>query len=302
MKGNLSRKHVLRKQLHSIFSGKGSVTFFETRFAGQAVDLAFEALSTGHHVLVAVGGDGTLNEVINGVMSFHQKYARLSMDHIRLGLLPAGSGNDFARTLKLTSDPALLLSWMEQDQWKKIYPGSALTTNSRGEKSKRYFVNVADAGLGAAVVERMDAFRWMGSLMSYQFTTIKTLLSFKKQQAVVRINGKENYNGPLMSLVIAKGKYFGNGLGIAPHAEPNAQSLAAVVIGKVSIFDYLLQLRNILRLHSIKHAEVSYSHAETVELYAEKSSIAVELDGEFAGYAPVTFSQGNISLCFLCPI
>ncbi|MEJ2004574.1 MAG: hypothetical protein P8X57_06340 [Cyclobacteriaceae bacterium] len=158
--------------------------------------------------------------------------------------------------------------------------------SSLGETQSRFFINIADAGMGAEVVRKVnERSKWMGPSLTFFRAILETFLSYRNVQADIRMD-KDRYQGPIRSAVFANGRYFGSGMCIAPDAKPDDGIFAVVIIGNVSIADYLKYLPRIKKGEFIDHPEVSYYTAKKIELYSP-SKLELEADGEFIGFAPV---------------
>lgn len=260
--------------------------FLITSHQGAARKLAIDCCNgTFTHVIV-LGGDGTLNEVVDGMMSLGRAAEQLPI----LSVLPCGTGNDFARNFGLTSSIS--------DFSKRLYSGTIMSSDvgiveisgHNGIKIKRHFINVMDIGLGGEIAQKVNNYRrsaW--SFFANQRGILSTLPFYKK--SMITCKSKDlNHSGRVLSVVVANGKWFGNGLGIAAEAAINSGSLSIVVLGQLGIFDYLRHLPQIMRCKKIHHSEVFYR--ESKEIILEGESTAIEVDGEYIGLSPC-----RIGLC-----
>ena len=187
-----------------------------TEHRGHAIDIARDVGSAAETLIVA-GGDGTLNEVVNGVMMVDQS------DRPRLKLLPLGTGNDTSRTLSQKS------GW-----WDVI----EATIGEGASRSTRYCVNISDVGLGGAVVQRYtDRLRTLPGQLGYMIAIVRSLLQVKAQNVVVTIDGESRSTRSLMTCV-CNGAWFGGAVGIAPDADPSDGVAEVVIVGDVSVLTY----------------------------------------------------------------
>ncbi len=215
-------------------------------------------------VIVAVGGDGTVHYVVNYLMT--------SGGGAALGILPLGSGCDFARNFD-ASDPLAVLAHGARRQ---IDIGEI---ESAGNKI--WFANVADAGLGAEVTRQMSSHS-----RNYLLSTLKALLGYKNVEVKLSADDVEIYAGPLKCLVIANGKYFGDGMGIAPDALLDDGLLQYVIIGNISRIMAAIKLQQTYKCTHIKHRHVHYGCARELRLEVS-SPLAFEADGELMARMPV---------------
>ena len=161
--------------------------------------------SENSDLIVAVGGDGTVNEVVNGLM--------LSNTTCPFTLFPLGTGNDFARNFKILADFTSFKTTLTSGKFLLLDIGEALFESGQ---EKKYFANILDVGMGAEVVKKMNASsRLLGPHLSYLWLISKTLLTYKAQTLTVQNDDGEE-SAKTMSYVIANGAWFGNDIRIAP--------------------------------------------------------------------------------------
>jgi YegS/Rv2252/BmrU family lipid kinase len=253
-------------------AGKGRVlkkwTALEARVAGLFDDyeVVFDLapIPRDAEVVVAVGGDGTVHYVVNYLMT--------SGGGAALGILPLGSGCDFARNFD-ASDPLAVLAHGARRQ---IDIGEIESAGN-----KMWFANVADAGLGAEVTRQMSSHS-----RNYLLSTLKALLGYKNVEVKLSADDVEIYAGPLKCLVIANGKYFGDGMGIAPDALLDDGLLQYVIIGNISRIMAAIKLQQTYKCTHIKHRHVHYGCARELRLEVS-SPLAFEADGELMARMPV---------------
>ena len=246
-------------------AGKGSAvkkwTALEARvaelFEDYSVVYDLAPIATDADVVVAVGGDGTVHYVVNHLMRDNR--------HAALGILPLGSGCDFARNFE--TDDALAV--LARGETKAIDVGEI-----ESACNKMWFANVADAGMGAEVTRQMA-----NHSRNYLFSTLKALVSYKNVDVRLSADGEEIYAGPLKCLVIANGKYFGDGMGIAPDALLDDGLLQYVIIGDLSRPMAAIKLQQTYKCTRIKHRHVHYGSAHELRLEVS-SALAFEADGE----------------------
>ncbi len=285
--GKVRGKEKLWKGIRESFRPRHEIKPFPTEKPLHGRALAIQAIEEGFTHLISVGGDGSLNDMVNGVMQARETLDKEKSADLVLGVLPKGTGNDFARSLGSPSSPAGLL--------KKVEAGSLLTTDiglvnytgRDGEPAKRYFINITDIGMGGEAVERISRFpsAW-GKTLAYQQAILRTFLSFRHQPVEVQAD-TFTFSGRIMSLIIAKGQYFGNGLGIAPHARLDDGNLAVVVLGQITLMDYLKHFRRIRNGEVLEHPKVSYYHAKHLNVVTPDGPLPIDMDGDFVGYTPM---------------
>lgn len=260
----------------------GSVHLLTTLWAGHAVELARQATQDMCDYLVAVGGDGTLHEVVNGMMQSNIP----TNAHPALGLLPYGSANDFARTTEVAPSLEALILNIRNRATRRLDLGKIILEPG-GET--RYFINIAGVGLGAEVVKRMEnASGFLDSRMGYFWHILKGFYRYTKKE-VLLTEGDWHWKGPLMQLAVANGRYFGNAICVAPEARPDDGKFHLSIFGDLSLKDYLLNLPKLKKGVAIHHPEVHYFEAQMIRLESAHP-LGIEADGEYVGQAPATFS------------
>lgn len=272
-----------------LFAKEYTLAFYYTEYNGHAIELALQAALKGEYV-IAAGGDGTMNEVINGVMQADNK-------QVITGLLPCGTGNDFAKTIGVKNSLDELKQLIKNGHLKKIDVGHIKFKDTTGADANRYFINIADVGIGGHIAQRLSSYsKWMGAFLTFQRAIVSGFLSYKHQWVQARAD-TFTYNGKILSYIIANGKYFGAGLGIAPDAQPDDGKFAIVLGAEISLWDYLLNLGKVRQCKKIDHPQMTYHSGS--EIFIESTEkLPIDMDGEFAGYTPmhVTMLPGAIRL------
>jgi diacylglycerol kinase (ATP) len=279
LNGNNHRKKKFYKELSEARKALKNVEFnvIETTAQGHATSLAFEFVKEGYTHIVGVGGDGTLNEVINGIM-------RHDNPDVVLGILPYGTANDFVKSLKVPANMTDMFEAVSQEKCSKIDIGVIDLENR-----KHYFLNIADIGIGAEVVKRVNkSTKLFGSNVTFFTAIARTFLTYKNQDVKCHTDHWD-YEGKTNSLVMANGKYFGSGMCIAPKADLSDGQFSVVISGDITIKDYLKNIKKIKRGEELTHSKVEYKTASKLDLTSTESC-GIEADGEFIGYMPASIS------------
>ena len=260
----------------------GSVHFTYTKRQRHAIELAREATETGCDYLVAIGGDGTLHEVINGVIHSNIPQSNYPV----IGLRPYGSANDFARTARLSPSFEELDKLIRSKSIQEIDLGK-IELQQTGEI--RYFINIAGVGLGAEVAQNIaQSSSLFGPGFNYFRHIIKGFLSYSKKE--VKCSGSSwEWQGKLLQMAVAKGRYFGNAICIAPDAGLSNGEFQLAIFGDVNIWEYLKNLGNLKKGVKIKHPQVSYYTSNEVILESNEAC-GIEADGEYVGLLPASLS------------
>jgi len=272
----------------------GSVQFLSTLRKKHAIELAKQATENGCDYLVAVGGDGTLHEVINGMMQ-----AKLpTKDYPAIGLLPYGSANDFARTAGISNSIEALIAGIRSNTTQKLDLGKIILQQTQ---ETRYFINIAGVGLGAEVAQNLERSSSVyGPSFNYYKHILKGFLSYDKKE-VSCTSSTWQWQGKLLIMAVANGRYFGNAICIAPDAKlSDGQFQVAIFFGDLSIWDYLKNFGNLKKGVKIKLPQVSYYNANEV-LLESNDACGIEADGEYVGPVPATISVVPKVIRFLMP-
>ena len=258
-----------------------------------------EVIRHGVRRVIAVGGDGTLNEVVNGC--FDDGGAPL-VHGLTVGLVPSGTGSDLRRTLGLPTDP---------DAAARILAGGTTRTIDLGridfgDGTHRLFVNVADCGLGGEVVARVNRSREKrgGPVGTAVFlgVSIRELMSYRNREVLLTIDGQESRRR-VQQVVVANGRCFGGGMRIAPDADPADGLLDVVVVGDVSRIGALRAVPRLFRGTHLALAVVEVHRARSVRIAAAdlEEPPRFDVDGEQLGRAPAEITILPGALCFAAP-
>jgi YegS/Rv2252/BmrU family lipid kinase len=249
-----------------------------SEYPGHGIALAQAAASEGFRRFIAIGGDGTLNEVVNGLLS-----AGIAADEATLALLPVGRGDDWARTHRI---PRRL-----EDAVRLIAAGrSALhdvgVAQFHRDGSRRHFLNVAGVGFDAYVVEQTRAVR-LGPL-SYLAGLLRGFASYRAPRMTLDADAIQ-LDQVLFVAFAAVGRYCGGGMHVAPAAVTDDGLLDVVTIGEIGRIELLLNLRRLFDGSLLHYAKVRSARCERLRVDTSPPA-GVQADGELLGQAPVTFS------------
>lgn len=292
--GKIKRKETLRKKILEVLPSGFEISFLETQRARHATELTLQALTSGADYAIAVGGDGLLNEVINGYMQCPEAVRRKTA----VGIFPAGTGNDFCKTIGIKADFRQLAKLLESASVKPIDVCHMRFLDVNLKPAERYFNNIADIGIGGYASQRVNSSsKILGATLSYVKAIVLTFLSYRHRR--VRITAENfRWEGKVLLAVMANGKFFGSGLCIAPQAVPDDGKMQLVLLANVTLFDYLKHQGEVRRGEIILHPEVQYLQSSwcSVEPLEE---CTIDMDGEFAGYGPLEARVLEKSVRFL---
>ncbi len=250
----------------------------ETSGIGDATEIARRIVSEGVRDIVVVGGDGTLNEVVNGIIGEDD----VSSADVVLSIVPCGTGRDFARSLGIR-DPEHAVEIISSGMVKSVDVGS-ITYSRAGEMTRRYFVNVADVGLGAETAAWMNrSSKRLGGFLGYLVAASRTILVFSGRPARVTIDDVVVHDGPVGMVVLANGKYFAGGMLIAPTASLCDGKFDIFVLDDVPKRTLLLSLLpRVYRGKHVGHPAVHHYQGANVEIFSNEQ-LPFEVDGEQPG-------------------
>ncbi len=231
-----------------------------TEFPLHAQQLAYEAVKDGASTLISIGGDGTLNEVINGILQ--------ADGHPVLGVIPAGSCNDFIKTLGI---PANI------DTACQVAAGGTTIGCDVILAGDRYFVNAAGIGFDVHVVEQTRKQRTRNGL-SYLWTVLKNIFQYKAMHLNV-INGKDYFEPKALMLTIANGQYYGGQFHIAPQADISDGCMDAILMRDVPGFQRLGLLSKVLHGTHLGDKAVESFHAKDLVIKSEQE-MSLQIEGE----------------------
>jgi diacylglycerol kinase (ATP) len=258
-----------------------SFDFEYTEGVGHAIELARAAASDGYRYLVVVGGDGTVNEVANGIL--HSTHAAKTA----LGVVSTGTGSDFARSAGIPRDYATACSALTSSRRLSIDVG-VIEYQSEGQTLQRFFVNAAGAGFDAAVVKETERFpKFFGGTIPYVAGLLRTLFSYKNKPVEVKV-GSEVESGRVLSVVVANGGYLGGGMHIVPDAELGDSLLDVAIIGDMGKFELLKELPKVYKGTHVNHPKFKMKKATHITVESPEPML-VYADGELLGECPASF-------------
>jgi diacylglycerol kinase (ATP) len=258
-----------------------SFDFQYTEGAGHALELARLAASDGYRFLVAVGGDGTIHEVANGLLN------STNADTTVMGIVGTGTGNDFIKSLGLPRDYIGACRNVTGERRSLIDVG-LVEYMSKGKPASRFFINGAGVGFDAEVAAGSKKVpRFMGHTVPFILSLLKNLPGYRNKDVRLNIDGREE-SRRVLSVVVTNGAYFGGGMRIAPWAELGDRKLDVVILGDVGKAELLQVFPRVYKGTHVTHPKVRMEKAERVTIECD-SRILLQADGELLGEGPVTF-------------
>jgi diacylglycerol kinase (ATP) len=272
----------------------GPFTVAFTEGIGHGRGLAAEAARQGTKLIIACGGDGTISEVVNGILESNQE--------TELGVLPGGTGGDFRRTLRMPTNVAAAARALREGRTRVIDAGRVTFVNDMGERETRFFINVASFGMSTEVLSRTasgEAKKWipgfaprkLSSRLSYAAATVQTTLSSTPTEVHVQLDEQPERRLRVSEFCVANARYYGGAMKIAPDAKLDDGLFDIITIGDASAFRILANSPRLYFGAHLRMNEVTHSLAKQVVARPVKKDeeVRVELDGEVVGRLPATF-------------
>lgn len=297
--GSLGRRwpelsKVVRREL-------GSFEEAYTRGPSDATELTRNALEDGVEVVVAIGGDGTVNEVVNGFF----REGKAVAPNAAMGLLPFGTGGDFRKTLNIPKDMAAAAAILSRGKIQSIDIGNLNFTEPGGTQGQRVFANITSFGMSGEIDEQVNgASKRLGGRMTFMLATLKVSLSFKAKRVRLVFDDEEDkaIESTISTVAVANGRYFGGGMMVAPNADIADGKFDVVALEEMGFGKSILFSRHIYKGSHLNLDSVSSRRAKKV--YAESidgQEVLLDMDGEVPGGLPASFSVLPEALRFVVP-
>ncbi len=283
------RWRALEKSLSAIYP---YMTVAFTRRRGDAAELVAAALREGHHEIVAVGGDGTINEVVNG---FFDVNGAVSPDAV-LAFVSSGTGGDFRKAFRMTENGPAAAERLRHASVRPIDVGRVSFLSKDGAARIRYFANIGSFGLSGKIVDavnRSTFAKLFGGSFAFAFHSALGLITYRGRAVRLIVDDAFDAIVPISTVAVANGTTFGGGMMVAPGAKPDDGVFDVVIIGNAPRRQMLADMKLIytgehlgnpnvyvIRGHKVVAAPVAETHGR---------SVLIEADGEGIGRLPATF-------------
>ncbi len=256
-----------------------------TAFPRHAIDLTKDFIEKGYTRIIVVGGDGTMNEVVNGI--FQQQ--RFKTTEISLGMITVGTGNDWGRMFGIPKDYKEAIQVLLQN--KTFIQDAGMVEYKRNTASEnRYFVNIAGLGFDAEVVRKTNRLKekGKGGPLLYLVNIFSSLVNYKFVNAVISVDGTDIEN-EILSINVGICKYNGGGMITVPGAIPDDGLFDLTVINRMSRPDIIMSLRRLYDGTINKHPRVDSFTGKSIRVESA-DRIMLETDGESLGHTPLEFN------------
>lgn len=268
------------------------MTLALTRKRGDATRLVRHALNEGHHEIVAVGGDGTINEAVNG---FFDSSGPLVPDAV-FGFITSGTGGDFRKTFDLAPGYDAAIQRLRQAPVRAIDVGRLACLSLQGQPVVRYFANIGSFGLSGVIVNAVNRARiakLFGGRFAFAFHSGLAMLAYRDRAVRIRIDGEYDEIAAISTVAVANGQFFGGGMRVAPQAKPDDGMFDVVIMGGMPKAHALAEMKKLYTGEHLKNPAVRALRGRKIVAapVAETGghAVLIEVDGECAGRLPATF-------------
>lgn len=262
----------------------GAFDYTLTNGVGAGIRIAEEEARKGRRLMLAMGGDGTISEVVTGIIQ--------SGADVEFGILPRGTGGDFRRTLDLSGDLEDAARKFVKTIAQPMDVGRISYVDHQGHETARYFVNTASFGASGKVAgEANRSFKLFGGKITFAAATLKTTFTYDHPDVSFSIDDREHIRLRIITIFVANGRYTGGGMKIAPEAKLNDGLFDIVTVGDFKLPEilansYKLYTGTHLELDKVNFMRAKKLHAEPVD---SENPVLLEVDGETPGRLPATF-------------
>jgi len=254
------------------------------------------AVTDGANLVLAVGGDGTIHEIVNGLFLNRN----LMNEECELGIISTGTGRGFAQSIGIPQSVEEQMRVVVEGNSRPVDIGKVTYQSTRGEEKERFFVNECQVGIGAEVVRRTQAHhKRHGGLLAYGFGTLSVLLQYPDQLMTVELDEVKTITGKLAGVVIGNGARTAGGMRLTPDAALDDGMFDVLRIREQSV---LKRLRNVPRIYAGRHihsADFGYCKARRISI-SSPEHVAVSADGEVLGVLPCTIELLPAALRIRC--
>jgi diacylglycerol kinase (ATP) len=278
--GNAAK--IAQKLLARLDVLKLAYVVYETKGQGGGEDCARQCIDDGYTQILIAGGDGSVYDALNGILS-HPQY---SVDAYKLAVFPIGTGNDFARITKASASPDRFAELLEKMNFRRFDVGQII----RESHPIRYFINVAGLGFDAQVAAYANQLKKKGysGMITYLFALLATLFHYRDADCTLSVDDGEPFRMSLFTVLAGNGTHAGNGMRLAPDANPTDGYFHITCVGKIS------RLKVVLNVHRIFAG--TFKHFKEVKIYTARSlrivpheKVAIQADGEWLETGAVEF-------------
>jgi YegS/Rv2252/BmrU family lipid kinase len=282
----------------------GSFQTAFTKLRGDAAAIANDAARQGVKMIIACGGDGTVSEVANGILT--------SGKDAELGILPSGTGGDFRRSLEIPAQSRAAARVLLEGKTRRIDVGRISFRDHDNAETMRYFAGVASCGMSTKVIQRVKAGgpdwlpantpKWLGGRISFGASLLQTAMRTEATRLLVQLDDEHERRLLVTTLCVANARYFGGGMKIAPDAKLTDGKFDVVGIGDLGAMKIFTSAPRVYFGSHLSLPQVSHALARKVTVRPAESGadVDLEVDGELPGKLPATFQIIPAALSVRC--
>ncbi len=284
--GGRGRTLATWKEVEATLNHAGEVSLAQTDRPGHGTELARGFAEQGFDLVVAIGGDGTINEVANGLV----------LTSTTLGIIPSGTANDLVKTLAIPCDPLQATEVILSGKRLQIDVGEAV--------GHRYFFNIAGLGFDAEVIREMESqssrVKSLGPTIRYWMAILRTFGKFSGVGVQLLVDGVETRRDRLLLLAVGPAKFYGSGMKMLPNASFTDGLIDYAGGQDLSWFELIKLLKKIYKGTHLDHRKTFHGQAREISVTGPATT-HFHLDGDLAGCLPVTFRSVPSALAVVIP-
>jgi YegS/Rv2252/BmrU family lipid kinase len=247
-----------------------------------AAHLARQAVKAGYDCVVAVGGDGTINEVVNGFFEGD----KVLNPAVALGVLPRGTGGDFRKTFGWNLDFDAAVRRLKSPDTRPFDVGRLDFVGHDGSKQVRYFANICSFGVSGLVDDEVNrTSKALGGKLSFMWGSLKALTKYKDQVVNVSFDGRPTESLAITTLAVANGKFFGGGMKVAPEADVSDGLFDVTIWSGYGLTDFVLKSAAVYSGHHVKWKGTRTLRCREVVADSQEK-VLIDCDGEQPGSLP----------------
>ncbi len=251
-----------------------------------ASELTRQGLIEGFEMIVAVGGDGTNNEVING---FFDGNDLVNPDAV-FANITQGTGGDLRRTLGTQRDFTKVAPLLAGDNTKRIDIGQMEFVDHQDKKRVRYFINIVSMGIGGEVDARVNrTTKVLGGFASFLWASAASIITYKNKTIRLVLDGKDLGTKKIFNCVVANGRFFGGGMHVAPYAKMDDGKFDIIIIGDMNMKERLVDMNSIYKGKHVELPKVETYQGQELEAYSDQE-VLLDVDGEQPGKLDAKFT------------
>jgi diacylglycerol kinase (ATP) len=263
-----------------------STALYETREPGDATRLAERCRDEGVDSIGVVGGDGTLNEVVQAYLGRGGE----PRPGPALALVPAGTGSDFQKTLGIRSNVEDAVERLVARPPRPFDLGILELTAHDGGRIARAFLNITSFGLGGLTDRIVNAGpKWLGGKTAFYVGALRALVAYRNAPVRVRVDGAIFLEAPIVNVAVANGRYFGGGMLVAPEADPSDGAFDVIAMADMDKLATAALTNHIYRGTHLTRPGVTTTRGAVVEAepLVPNAEVLIDMDGETPGRLPL---------------